>query len=332
VINLAAKVRQWWKGEAKSSLSQVPFAVQCVCNQTVTGLRRPVHQVVRCDHCAAPVFILPASPLPAVRRRKAKRPEGPAVGGKRWRTWLIVGAVALPLLAALALVWWSGRLSPGTDPPGETAAESVGSHLKAAHDALSEGNFLSALREFDLARKLPGWQALPAARRRELAQLRRQAGLLADLSETSLQEILRQSRETTSPEEWDLVFAKRYRGKAFVLDAEASRNPSGKYVIEHILRVGAHEGRVQIDDLDLVRRLARGGRLDHPVRLVLGARLAGIGRGSGGTWVIRLQPDSGVLLTDWDCLLGACPALDGDSDPELRKVLERQSAWLAELP
>ena len=70
----------------------------------------------------------------------------------------------------------------------------------------------------------------------------------------------------------------------------------------------------------------------EPRRMLFGARLAGLAReerGGHGLWVIRLDPDSGVLLTDEDTA-GACGPRP--LDPGLREVLRRQADWAAALP
>jgi hypothetical protein len=45
--------------------------------------------------------------------------------------------------------------------------------------------------------------------------------------------------------------------------------------------------------------------------------------------VIRLDPDSGVLLTDEDAAGACCPR---PLDPPLRAVLAEQAAWAQALP
>jgi hypothetical protein len=66
--------------------------------------------------------------------------------------------------------------------------------------------------------------------------------------------------------------------------------------------------------------------------MLFGARLAGLEReerGGHGLWVIRLDPDSGVLLTDEDAAGACCPR---PLDDGLRAVLRRQADWAAALP
>jgi hypothetical protein len=177
----------------------------------------------------------------------------------------------------------------------------------------------------DAARALALLKSQPGTGRREVEQLRRQAALVADLGEVPLQEVLRHAAET-APDEWRLVFPHRYQGKAVLFDAQVSRDAAGKFQLEHFLFLGDETARVAVGDLDLFRHL----RLDRPCRLIVGARLAGVGREPSGGWVIRLEPGSGVLMTDRDVVTTACPFLR--DDPELPEVLGRQQSWLADVP
>jgi hypothetical protein len=68
--------------------------------------------------------------------------------------------------------------------------------------------------------------------------------------------------------------------------------------------------------------------LDPPPRLIFGGRLAGLAREAGGGWVVRFEPDSGVLLTD-AAALAACSPVPPDADA--LQTLRRQEEWLREL-
>jgi hypothetical protein len=59
--------------------------------------------------------------------------------------------------------------------------------------------------------------------------------------------------------------------------------------------------------------------------MLFGARLRDCTREEGGGWVIRFEPDSGVLLTDAEAA-AACAALE----PRLKETLRRQQRWLDE--
>jgi hypothetical protein len=330
VVNFAQKVQRWWKGTRPEPVTGVPFTVECLCGKAVTGHRQLAHQVVACNHCGAKVFVLPQSPLPGLASGRLRRRSrlGEPNATRLW-PWVVALLVASAALVVLGLLLWLPRAQSDSAATSEAVSREVGPHLAAAEAALPLGNFETALQELTLARKLPGWADLPLARRRGLAQLRRQAGLLADLLEVSLQEIVRHAKET-SQAEWQLVFNRRYRGKAVLLDAEVGRDGAGQLRLEHLVRVGGAEGRVRIDDLELVQQLARQGRLDIPQRLIIGVRLEAVGQEPNGSWLFRLHAESGVLMTERSALAGACPDLL--HDPDLPEVLKRQSAWMTDLP
>jgi hypothetical protein len=240
--------------------------------------------------------------------------------------------LGLATMAALVLIVWliQGKgpsQAKSTSPPPEAAP-----HLAAARTALDQGNFRTALQELDLVRSIQDRLTVSLAERRELTQLRRQAALMADLLGVPLEEVLREA-DDLGPEEWQLVFRDRYRGKAVLFDAEVSRDPAGHYELGYSLRP-AWEGepaRVAIGDLELITDLGKNLHLDQAKRLIFGGRLAGIGQEPSGNWVVHFQPQSGVLFTDRAILVVACPALREDAR-ELERTLKRQAEWLAALP
>ena len=73
----------------------------------------------------------------------------------------------------------------------------------------------------------------------------------------------------------------------------------------------------ELSDLGLLRRLP----LDRPQRLLFGARLASVRREPGRGWVVRLEADSGVLITDPGAAV-AC--FLSPEDEEVHELLQRQ--------
>jgi hypothetical protein len=92
------------------------------------------------------------------------------------------------------------------------------------------------------------------------------------------------------------------------------------------LRTGQAFGRVALDDLTLFGQFS----LQMPHRWILGARLKSIDREGGPAWVVRLEPDSGVLLTERAALEAELPPLR--DDPEWPLLLTRQQGLLETLP
>lgn len=191
--------------------------------------------------------------------------------------------------------------------------------------ALDQGRFHTALELIGEARSHAEWDNLPENQRRQIAHAEREAGILADLLEISLQELLQLASETP-PREWALLFRRRYQGKAVLFDAKVSRNSSGKLVMNVRLWLHAREVSIEINDLSLFKHLP----IDPTRRIIFGTRLAGIRRQAGGIRVIYFAPESGVLMTQKLAVEFVCPSLA--SDAELGSLLQRQKNWLASRP
>jgi hypothetical protein len=209
-----------------------------------------------------------------------------------------------------------------------------GQRVEAGKAALAAGQFRSAAEDFEAA------QAVPASR--PLAQLTRQANLLADVLEWSMGENPRTPRAASAQlasllakapaagderqeQEWRLQFARRYRGKALVFDDIVHRN-AGRFYVQPPVEANGRKGLVELSGVTLLRDLPP----KWPQRLLFGARLAGCAVEPPGTyWVFRFEPESGVLLTDAaavEVYFGAPP------DRELVQLLRQQAEWAADLP
>jgi hypothetical protein len=191
---------------------------------------------------------------------------------------------------------------------------------------LAEGSFRLALEDLAQARQQAGtsWQNLPRDQRRLWGQFQRQAALLADLSVEPLEDVLRHAASVKEAE-WLAEFRARHQGRAVLFDLTVRRTPDGRFHHNYALRLPDDEATLELRDLNLLLRL----RLDRPQRLLFGARLAGVRREARGTWVVRLEADSGVLLTDAGAAMACCSALD---DAATRALLEQQAAWAADEP
>jgi hypothetical protein len=310
----------------------VPFEVTCTCGQVATGVRRAEYQVIRCARCGADLFVLPLSRLPPAR------PPGERAGASveasrrlaRFRMWL--GPAVAVALTVLGLVVAYQFLVPPRPPDHRTAAdgipgvaaEDLAARLSAARGHLRRGNVHLALDELKRARaagERPPW---PPARRLEWARLRRQAELLANLAAESVEEILGHAAGVLE-REWQAEFARRYRGKAVVFDLEVRVGAGGRYEHDWVLRARDEAAHLELEDLELLRRLP----LDPPQRVLFGARLASVRREPGRGFVVRLDPPSGVLITDAEAAV-AC--FLSPEEAETRALLERQSEWAAREP
>jgi hypothetical protein len=193
--------------------------------------------------------------------------------------------------------------------------------MTAGREALAAGNFRRARTLLEQAVRLRQREAdgLSPAEQRRLAQLYRQADLLANLLHLSLEEVLQQGLRLRDEDEWQAQFAD-HRGRSVLFDDVVRRDDAGRPVLSgYVVEAGGVQARVALEDLEVLRHLP----LDPPRRLLFGARLSGCAREEGGAWVVRFQPDSGVLLTD----PGAAACCPAPLDPALREVLRWQEEW-----
>jgi hypothetical protein len=224
---------------------------------------------------------------------------------------------------ALTVVLISKSPAPQVKPAGDTA--SCRQHLAHGEKHLGSGAFRQAVDELTAARL--AWQGqlqlLTTAEGQHLEQLWRQASVLADLSAETLEEILHHASGTAEGE-WVRELAQRYQGKALVFDLNIRAAPGRHF--EHPYRLWARDepAQLDLDALTLLHPLP----LDPPKRVLFAARLASVQREVGRGWVIRLMPDSGVLLTDAGAVRACCPAL---GDAETVALLQRQKAWVEEI-
>jgi hypothetical protein len=183
---------------------------------------------------------------------------------------------------------------------------------------LNEGSFRLAAQELAWSN---GSDSLSVVQRRLRQQLQSEATLLADLVSDSLEDILRHAAGV-SDAEWQADFGHRFQGKAVVFDVKVWRLPDGKVSHSYTLWVGKEPARLELGELTFFQSLP----LEEAQRLVFGARLASARlEPPGPTWVVRLQPESGVLLTQPGAAELCCPPL---GDREGRQVLARQAAWV----
>jgi len=330
----------WWKIGGKH-VSPVPFEVACACGQLIRGQRQPSHQVIPCPACGRLVFIFPSSPLPAPigTGDQESRIEHPStergsildplfsifrVRLGPWRTPLLAGVGTLALVAVFfALIFRSYKKqnsNPGSDP------KSVHEHIAAGRKLFDQGQFHEAVRQFDEARALfeKHPDSLSSADRKHLFQVHREAQIFVDLLSEPVEEILNQAAAEPDDREWQAVFSERYVGKSLIFLAGVHRDSSHQWVLDYEVIVREKHARIDWENLQLLRGLP----LNESHRILIGVRLANVEPEPGRTWVVRLQPDSGVLLTDGDAL-----AKVYSQPPEgIEEVLRRQAAWVAEMP
>jgi len=311
---LLVVLRRGWRSLRPPAGPPVPFEVVCPCGQVQRGLRTARAQIIRCPGCGEAVFLLPRSPLPPPPDEAVAAAEAESKRGRS--PWLLPLAAAVGTLVAVVMLYivlFSSWLRPSAAPDEPTANSEAlpRGNNEAGRRLLQEGNFREALKQLDAA---------GASRDPALRQLYRQADLLARLLHQPLEEIVQQGQMLGRPGEWQEQF-KDYKGRAVLFDDVVRRDENGQFHLSvYEVLAGDEKATVRLD-LELLRHLP----LDQPRRLLFGARLASVQREDGGFWVIRFEPDSGVLLTD-EGAAAACGV--GPLDAGLRHVVQWQADWL----
>jgi hypothetical protein len=318
---LFGSLRRGWRNLRTAAAPPVPFEVSCGCGRLQRGLRSTQAQVLRCDGCGEPVFVLPRSPLSVLPAQDGAQ----STGSRRRSPWLLplaAAAVTLVVVVVVFILVFTTWLRPGSSGPSG-GGEREEAAVPDAAESMVEGRKLLRDRSFRQALKVLQAAHDRDRRNRELKQLYRQARLLAEQMDVSLETVIENLRDLPEKERPEKF--KDYAGKSVLFDDVIRRDHRGvHHLTGYEVKVGGEKARV---DLDL--KLLRALPLEQPRRLLFGARLESVARGDGGLWIVRFDPDSGVLLTD-EGAARACglPPLDA----ELRALLRQQAAWVRQLP
>jgi hypothetical protein len=322
---MLSKLKFLWQSSSLFSTGASAYEVACRCGRVERGWRQRSHQVLRCRHCGASIFVLGLSPLPAVGKTSAATASAARRPGSARRRRLALracsGALAVFVIVAALVSYFQ---SPPGNPALIADADSVRQQIGRGEKHLARGAFRQAATELAAARS--AWQRQPQLLTPEtgqqLEQLCHQADLLADLCSQTLEEIVRHA-DGTADAEWAFEFGQRYQGKAFCLDLEI-RAEAGRH-FAHPYRLWAQDtpAHLDLDNLNLLYPLP----LNPAKRVVFLARLASVKREANRGWVVQFAPNSGVLLTDVGAARICCPAL-ADADAQL--MLKRQQIWARE--
>lgn len=318
-------MRSWWKNAESPSIPSVAFSVTCLCGRVTTGLRLASPQSLFCSGCGGDLFVLPDGPWLKLARSTLPQKK-PAPSRKLTLRDLLLPvaatALALALLVLLYLLWIGPQLFPSRrDLPLDPGVVKLtrGERLTLGQKLLAEGSFRLALEE--MTGDPPDLQALAPEDRRVWQQTRRQAAVLADLLSEPLEDIIRHGAGVRE-HEWHADFRHRFLGKSVVLDADFRKPAGGSWEVLYPLFHGQERARLVVDNLKILAAVP-----SHDAqRLIIGVRLASVGlEPPGPTWVVRVDGDSGVFLTEPSAAARICPAF---ADPEAVIVLERQQRWV----
>jgi hypothetical protein len=242
---------------------------------------------------------------------------------RAWRLPLIAGLTTLAVtVTAFLLVWpYLNRSSTKPGPAVPAARKQLDQFIDEGRRALADGTFPLALEKFraavELRQRSP--DLLDSTENRRLNQLYWQSDVLARLVEPTLKQLIKKANDCDTEAGWQAMCRLKYRGNWIVFDEVVERR-QGQPVMRQGAEVRANRvrGRVALGDLTLLGQLP----LEPPQRWLFAARLASVTR-DGEEWVVHLEPDSGILLTDADAVTAWNPALR--KDPQLGEVLERQA-------
>jgi hypothetical protein len=240
-----------------------------------------------------------------------------------------VVAAGVFLSLTVASIWIASHFRTPDQPVSERddyLAE-LQARLSQGKTSLAEGDFHSAAEEFAAALATASRHlgcGVTATQAREIEQFHRQAALLADLSSDSIEEIARQV-DGLRDKEAQMVFARRFKGKAIVFYAEVRIDAAGRY---HVNYRAGHKAEIHLDltQLGLLQKLP----LQDPCTLLFGARLGAMRRELTGSWLVSFEPKSGVLLTDPGAAAACCFGVSDER--QLDRVLQKQAAWVAQMP
>ncbi len=328
MLNAIVKVRHWWSNGHVAALPVVPFEVACTCGRSVSGQRQLQSLVLPCPGCGRPVFVLPISPfaVDGTIAPPAASPSAPLAGRPIW-FWPVIAAGTTLLLAALFFTVLIAYYVSDTDANRGTrrpTAEAVEQHWKEGQRAWADHDFPQALREFSEA-ATPLEQSpdlLPLARRRLLLNQRREAELLADWANSpkgAKQPELLFGNLNVDP---DLLGV--YRHHVLVFDVDVRRDPLGQYHIEYRRPKIGDLVRLDVQNFKLLQKLP----LTEPLHLIFAARLADARHTADGPWLVTLEPDSGVLLTD----IEAANFVTGPPLDQRAEAIQRQTKWVEDSP
>jgi hypothetical protein len=278
------------------------------------------------------VFVLPLSPLPQVLggdERPAVPPKKVLTPpGKWWKRISLILLLSVLLGTSIIGAWTYLNLRKTATPSDwNDDLKEIRARIAQGRLSLKDGNFQSAADEFTAAKALESQHLgllLTPAEAADLRQLLQQALLLADLLSEPLEDVARQMDGLEN--EAGILFARRFKRKAVVFYSEVRRDAAGRYHMDYRIGDGRNKAKLDLAALTLLRNLP----LQEPQLLLFGARLSDMHRQLDGTWLISLEPLSGVLLTDAGAAAACCFGVM--EEKKLNEVLRTQSEWVAQSP
>lgn len=180
---------------------------------------------------------------------------------------------------------------------------------KEGQSAFDSGHFDEAKQKLAVAATAFERLGIIDERGTQSRQLAEEAAILADRCQLKLDELIEEAARFQPVEEWPQRFATLYKGQSVVFDTTISALPtdslSGSYEIDHRILVGrgpvpSRQGRIDLQGFQLFETL----KPQVGESKIFGARLDSLQFGDG-QWIIRLEPNSGILMTNFKALVQA---------------------------
>lgn len=330
-----------------------PFEIACACGQHVTGFRLDHRQFVCCPGCGQLHLVLPISPYPRpisyetptratgvlVEVVRPKRPFGVRVRIRMRRArrstgaflWALVpparwfSPIRLLMAAMVFVVVGTAGLTVHLTRRGGLTGDIVAARV-AWTKHLEAGDFAKARSVLDQAAAEIKRYGDDSRELREVDHLAREVALFADFPERPWEDLLQEVR-SMGPQECAEYFRDKLKSPSVVLDLYVSPSGAGpsSFRVDNRLFLGSDVARLDLSDLKLFKLLSPG----LSTRILFGARIQSVERSPGSDdRIIRLMPDSGVLITSEMCL----GKISWPIDETARKLLESQLKWVLEQP
>jgi hypothetical protein len=160
--------------------------------------------------------------------------------------------------------------------------------------ALDAGDFDTAHRKLGEARRAVERLGGAYEGADEIIQAAKEAAIYVDLIPSPLEQIMNEAARAENDASWQDTFKALYKGRSTILDGNvadyrilARSGPSGQRV-----------GRIDTTDFALLKDVKPQ---PGESTFVFGARLGSITL-EGGQWIVRLEPQSGVVMRHWKAL------------------------------
>jgi hypothetical protein len=210
------------------------------------------------------------------------------------------------------------------------AREVLATVPRKAQDALNDGEFQEAAREFARVEAALDRLGRDDSQARAWRQLSRETAALSGLAIVSLHEILEEAAQAVSGEErdrWLELFQRTYRDAWVVIDAPVVRdddaNSGMRFVADFPLAIGDCDGRLHAD-LPIFERSVPAGA--EPTRVIFAGQIEScrLIPGSEPVWEVSLRAETAILWGNVDTFRHLGLPMDGATT----KVLAEQARLL----